>query len=89
MLAPVSARPDLPPSHDRSSAVCADLQDLEKALQKYAMDILPVVVGDPGPPGDSYVGQDLTDGVIVLAFNALQMALAHGAATARRQQRVM
>jgi hypothetical protein len=45
-------------------ALCADLQGLAEALLEYAVNILPVAAGDPGPPADTYVGQPLTDGVI-------------------------
>ena len=72
-----------------ASTVCAVLQGLAEALQKYAVDILPVVIGDPGPPADTYAGQPLNDGVLSIAFQALQAALEHGSVPVRRQWRVM
>ena len=53
------------------------------------MNILPVVTGDPDPPVDAPIGRELTDGVIVVAYQALQRALVDCSVPVRRQQRVM
>eukprot|EP00966_Prymnesium_polylepis_P230741 5339993-Prymnesium_polylepis.1 len=72
-------------------AVCADLQEQSEVLYQFALRILLADASDPEPRAGPEQVKELTDGVIALAFSALQRAI--GDATmpvpARRQQRVM
>ena len=86
---PQSPSRAIPPSTRPHLLVCAEMQDLPEVLYQLAVNILPVVTGDPDPPVDAPIGWELTDGVIVVAYQALQRALSDCSVPVRRQQRVM
>ena len=71
--------------------VCADLQDQSEVLYQFALSFLPADADDPEPRDGPRQVEELTDGVIALAYSALQRALgdAETAVPLRRQQRVM
>ena len=74
-----------------SPGVCADLQEQSEVLYQYALSILPADAGDPEPHDGPQQVEKLTEGVLALAYSALQRALrdAGTVVPARRQQRVM
>jgi hypothetical protein len=76
-----------PPSPIAPPGVCADLQDQSEVLYQYALSIIPADAGGPVPRDGPQQVEELTDGVIALAYSALQRALrdAETAVPARRR----